>query len=182
MIEAAKKFLADSFQANPSYSFGDWHIMYDHSVNVSRFARQIGEMVGCDLTVLAIGGLLHDIGKVYQADEEILRREHARLGWIVSDKFLSGLGLSAEQLAKLKDMLSGEGDSEERQVIEDADIIAFFVDEQLQQALKTWADQKGLPNELQRKIDKFNQLRFPVSQTIAETFRDQMAERWGLQV
>ena len=63
---------------------------------------------------------------------------------------------------------------------DDADAIAFFADGKLQQALKDWADKKGIPDELQRKLAKFDRLNFEESKKIAEPLVAKMREHWKI--
>lgn len=172
--------MAESFRENPRFSFNDWRIMYDHSVLVLDFSLKIAEGMDCDKLVLSIGALLHDVGKAYDAGEKTLRERHGELGYEVSKGFLEGLGLGAQQLAELKKILSGQSDGVEKKVIEDADIIAFLADERLQNALKGWADNKGLPGELKRKLDKAARLHFTISKEIAKKFYNDTKKRWAI--
>lgn len=86
VLEKTKEFLKKSFMENPHFSFDDWKIMYDHSILVLKFSLKIAETINCDKMVLSIGALLHDIGKTYKADEEILIKQHRKLGYMMSKK------------------------------------------------------------------------------------------------
>ncbi len=180
IIRESKRFLKESFVKHPHYSFNDWRIMYDHSILVMKFALRIAKKVSCDTSVLSIGALLHDIGKTFEADEEILRKEHKRLAYPVSKEFLEGLGLTLEQKRKLEEILSDGKMSVEKEIIEDADTIAFFADKKLQGAFKMWVQKKELKNELKRKVDKFNKLQFPVSTEIARNFYTALKKEWAV--
>lgn len=180
ILEQTREFLENAFIENPHFSFGNWRIMYNHSLLVLKFALGIAEEIDCDKLVLSVGSLLHDIGKAYKADEQLLREKHEELGYEISQKFLEKFNFSDEQRLKLKDIFLGDGKSVERQIIKDADIVAFFADERLQKALKSWADKRGLTNELQRKLDKVRLLHFGVSKKIAEPFYKEMKKRWDL--
>lgn len=175
-----KQFLKQAFQDNPSYSFNNWEIMYNHGLTVQKFAMQIAESVSCDNEIVSIGALLHDIGKTYKADNEILREKHGQLAYEVSKDLLKTLNLSDKQLGHLRGILSEADSSIEADIIHDADIIAFFADKQLQQALSKWADEKGLPNELQRKLDKQEQLKLSISKETAKPLAQQMKDKWKL--
>ena len=179
-IESTKKFLEVSFRENPHFSFNNWKIMYDHSLLVQKFSLELAKNIKCDTLVLQIGALLHDIGKIYKADEETLRKKHGELGYAVSRDFIETLNLTAVQKSNLKDILSSIGDSTERHIIKDADIIAFFADAQLHMAFKKWADERGFESELQRKLDKISKLRFNESKEIAKPVYTEMKARWGL--
>lgn len=179
-VNRVEKFVKDSFIGNPGYSFGDWRIMYEHSLKVKDMALQIAERVECDKEVLAIEAWLHDIGKVYKADQKILREHHTELGYDVAKDFLSELNLSEQQTRKLEAFLRGKTESLEGRIIKDADIIAFFLDEKLQKAFKSWADKQALLNEMQRKADKFNRLEFGISKEIARPLYEEVKKRWHL--
>lgn len=180
LISRAEEFVKKSYQENPAYSFGDWRIMYDHSVMVKDFALLIAESVECDKDLLGVEAVLHDIGKTYKADPETLRVRHAELGFEVSKDFIADLQLSQLQIDALARFLKGELESIEARIVKDADIIAFFADEHLQNAFKSWADSQKLSDELQRKADKVNKLVFPTSKITAEPLYTAMIERWHL--
>lgn len=179
-IEQTENFLKISFQENPSYSFNDWIIMYEHSLKVRDFALKIAESVECNKELLTIEALLHDIGKCCKASSKTLREHHAELGYDVAKEFVSQLNLPEEVKNNLVMFLKGQLDSVEGQVVKDADIIAFLSDEKLQNALKIWADKENLPGELQKKLNKINNLKFDVSKEIALPFFESMRERWNL--
>ena len=180
IIEKTKNFLKQSFKENPHFSFNNWKIMYDHSLLVHKYSVKIAENIDCDKVVLAIGALLHDIGKTYKADEKTLRKEHEKLGYIVSKQFLETLKLTKDQKTKLRHILTSRGESVEKRIIKDADVIAFFADRNLQSAFRKWAQRKGLRNESRRKLGKINELRFNVSKEISKPFYMQLKRRWKL--
>ena len=179
-IDRVERFLKDVFIENPLYSFGDWTIMYNHSRNVRDFALEIAEFIECDKSLLEIESILHDVGKAYKTDAETLRKQHGELGYEVAKNFLPEIKLSREQKERLAAFLVGNTESVEAQIVKDADVIAFFADEKLQVALKNWADEQGLPNELQRKADKFRNLIFEPSRIIASPLYEQIKKRWNL--
>lgn len=171
IIQKTKDFLKESFIKNPSFSFNNWKIMYDHGIMVLTFSLKIArELANYDRLVLSVAALLHDIGKTYRADKQTLYEKHEEFSYVVSREFLESLDLTQEQKLKLKEILSGHGECVEKKIIQDADIIAFLADKQLQDAFKNWADQQGMPNEMKRKLDKINLLKFDVSKKIAEPF------------
>ena len=104
VIAKTEEFLAQEFQKHPHYSFNDWTVMYDHSLKVRDIALRIAEDVVCDKTVVAVGGLLHDIGKTHKADPETLHKRHEEFNLSVSEAFLDSLGLPAEQLQRVKEV------------------------------------------------------------------------------
>jgi len=179
-IDKAERFLKDIFIENPVYSFGDWTIMYNHSRNVRDFALKIAEFIECDKRLLEIESILHDIGKAYKTDVKTLRERHSELGYEVAKNLLTQLESSQEQQEKLTAFLAGDTDSIEGRIIKDADTVAFFADKKLQAALKNWADEQGLSDELQRKVDKFKSLIFESSRAIAGPLYEQMKKRWNL--
>ncbi len=176
----AKKYLRRAFIANPSYSFNNWRIMYHHSLLVMKLAKKIGREINCDMTVITIGALLHDIGKTFRADEQTLHADHDKLGYEVSKNFLATIYLTEQQHNILKKILSGPDDSIEKKIIEDADVIAFFADLKLQTAFKAWIDKNQMAGEMERKLNKFNSLHFEVSKKLAQTYYQKMKNRWGL--
>ena len=154
--------------------------MYQHSLNVKNISLRIAESVECDETLLAIEALFHDIGKAYKADPKILRERHAELGYDVTKAYLPVLDLRSKQLKELTDFLQGHLHSTEAQIVKDADIIAFFLDEDLQNKFKDWADKQELPDELQRKADKLGKLRFDISKQITLPLHKKMRKKWQL--
>jgi len=182
MRHQTESFLQDAFVANPSYSFDDPTIMIEHSKTVRDVALQIEEVTHCRRNLLEVMALLHDIGKAYPADEQTLREKHAELGYEVARDFIAKLDLGDDERMRIVTFLKGDMESLEAQIIKDADIIAFFVDEQLQKALKEWGDKNDLPNELQRKANKFEKLKFGISREIAKEPYQKMLARWNLSV
>jgi len=180
IVEKTKKFLEKIFRENEHFSFGYWKIMYDHSIIVLKYALQIAETEECDKLVLRLGALLHDSGKAYKADEETLMKMHEKFSYEISKDFLNEFDLNEEQKTKLRGILTSESDTVEKHIIEDADIISFYADEQLQEAFNKWAIKKGMPNEMKRKLGKIKKLRFKASKKIAKPFYQKMKERWDL--
>ena len=56
------------------------------------------------------------MGKTYEASEEMLQKEHKKLGYKASKGFIETLGLTNEQTKKLRDILSDKGDSMEKRI------------------------------------------------------------------
>jgi len=178
LVEKTEKFVRESFRTNPHYSFNDWTVMYEHSVKVKDIALQIAEHVPCDKILVAIGALLHDIGKTYKADPEVLHKDHETFNLLVAGDFLTGLGFPEEQLRKLESLVSYQSDSDEMKVIKDADSLAFYSDKRLYMLFIEWAVTESLEASIQRKLDKFSKLRFEVSRTIGPDWFDQMKQDW----
>lgn len=169
IINSAKDFLYDRFQKFPHYSFGDGNIMYEHSLQVHNFATKLAHKIKANLMVVELCAIFHDIGKTLDLDHEILERDHEVLGWKVVKEFLNSQKLSNEDLSKIESFFNAE-DSVERNIVKDADIIAFYADKRLQKEYLTWAKQQGEPrnNELiQKKWGKFDKLNFKESKEIA---------------
>jgi putative nucleotidyltransferase with HDIG domain len=163
LIAKTEAYVKNAFIENPHYSFGHWSVMYDHSVLVKDFALKIAENVECNKTLVAIGGLFHDIGKTYKADEETLHYDHEKFNLPVTEKFISALPLDEEEKNKLKSIVSYNDDFVEMKIVKDADALAFFADKRLYMLFLAWAVEKKLTATIQRKLDKFEKLRFPVS-------------------
>lgn len=152
--------------------------MYDHSILVMNLSLQIGQGMDCDKTVLSIAALLHDIGKTVKADEETLRKQHAELSAETSKEFIENLKITEHQKKQILQILQKQGNCIEQKIIHDADIVAFFSDEQLQNAFQKWAEEKGLKTELKRKLDKFNDIQFTQSKNLAKDGFDKLSEKW----
>lgn len=180
IIEKTKKFVETSFKKNPSYSFNDWKIMYEHSLLVMLFSLGIAADFDCDKLVLSIGALLHDIGKTYETDQKTLRERHEEFNYEVSKEFLKSLKLTSVQFKEIESLLSKSEESVYGKVIKDADVLAFLADESLQRALKKWADKNNLPEEMKRKLNKFSKAYYPRSITLGEKYYLETKERWHL--
>ncbi|MHB8831427.1 MAG: HDIG domain-containing metalloprotein [Patescibacteria group bacterium] len=178
--EIAEEYLKKVFVDNPDYSFGDWSVIYQHSLNVRDLALKIAEQVECDKELLELFALFHDIGKAYKADYLYLHEHHEELGFNVAEPILSKLSLSTGQSVKLTEFLKGDLSSVEANIMKDADTLAFFMDERLQDLFKKWADEKGLVGELQRKADKYQKLKFEISKAMGKAAHDKMCQKFQL--
>ena len=178
LIAQAEEFVKNAFIENPHYSFGHWSVMYNHSVMVKDFALKIAEQVECDKTLVAIGGLFHDIGKTHKADEETLHYDHEKYNLPVTEKFIDILPLGEDEKSKLRSAVSYDGDSVEIKIIKDADALAFFADKKLYMLFLEWAVEKKLTASIQRKLDKFKKLRFPISAEIGRGLFENMKKDW----
>ena len=170
IINIAKRFVEKSFKQNPHYSFDNWKIMYNHSLLTYEISQQICKEIECDKLVVALGSLLHDVGKSYKTDENTLMLKHRELGYIVCKDFLDSIRLTKEQKEKIKVFFFDKGRNIEKAVIEDADIVAFYKDKKLQDVFRKWAIEKELESELKKKLDFFTELKFDVSKKLAEPF------------
>ena len=180
LITQAEEFVKQSFTENPHFSFGHWSVMYDHSVTVKNIALKIAEQVECDKMLIALGALLHDIGKTQKADENTLHYDHEKFNLPISRFFIDSLNLSASKKRSLKELISYASDSVEMKVIKDADALALYADKRLYMLYIEWAIKNGLSTSIQRKIDKFDKLRFPISKKIGEKWFEIMKRDWNL--
>ena len=142
-VQQSVEFVNKSFRENPHYSFGDWHIMADHSIQVMKYALEIadGYPVEVDPLVVALSALFHDIGKVVKADEQTLLEKHEEMGREVTKDLLPKLGLTQKQIKQIEEIFSHENNSLEKSIVKDADYIDFYVNEKLHTAAKKWADE-----------------------------------------
>lgn len=180
LVVQTEEFIKKAFVANPHFSFGHWSIMYEHSMRVRDIALQIAEEVVCDKTMVTLGALLHDIGKTRRADEEILHLEHEKFNLPIAEDFINSFSLEDSKKAVLKDLISYQSQSTEMKVIKDADALALYADKRLYTLFIEWAVKNNLNSSIQRKIDKFQKLRFPVSKKIGQLWFDQMKVDWDL--
>lgn len=177
-IAKTEEFVRGAFQRHPHYSFNDWTVMYEHSVKVRDIALQIAKDMPCDKTVVAIGALLHDVGKTHEADEETLHKKHEEFNLPISESFLYSLGLSQDQLRKVKEVVAHRSDSAEMKIIEDADALALYADKRLYMLFLRWAQNNNLNDAIQRKLGKFSKLNFEKSKEIGEGWYRQMKKDW----
>ena len=91
LITQTEEFVKQAFIQNPHYSFDDWTVMYNHSVMVKDIVLEITNEIVCDKEAIAIGALLHDIGKTYKTDLETLHTEHESFNLLVSENFFENL-------------------------------------------------------------------------------------------
>ncbi len=177
-IEKTRDYIKKAFEEKPHYSFDDWTIMYNHSLKVAELSEKIAEAMKCDKEILIIGGLLHDIGKTYEADEETLKERHAELAWVVCEDFVNSLNLKDYQSELLKNFFTGNVNSIEAEIIEDADIISFYADKKLYEAYRVWALNRNAKKDMQRKLDKIKKLKFDKSKEIVQDFYKNIVNDW----
>lgn len=182
LINRTETFVKRTFIQNPHYSFNDWSVMYNHSIIVKDLALEITSNMECDKEIVAIGALLHDIGKTYEASPETLHAKHELFNLSVSENFLESLNLSQDKLKKLKRLVSYSDDSTEMKVIKDADAIALYKDKKLYMLYIKWATKNKLDLAIRRKLIKFNNLNFNFSKKIAKPFFDQMKGDWEIYI
>lgn len=178
LTEETKLFVFEEFTANPSFSFGDGSIMYQHSLHVLEYALEIASEFTCDKTVVILEALLHDIGKTYKTSHEVLQEKHHELGWKVCEKYLNSLNLTAAQLHELKVFFEKKTNSIESRIVKDADVIAFYADPRLHNSFKRWTNDKNLEEELERKLAKFDSLHFSVSKQLGEKHWEKLKTKW----
>lgn|SRR3989344_3474988 len=177
-IKRVEIFMAHEFEKHPHYSFDDWTVMRDHSFKVRDLAMQISSGMSVDTTVVAIGALLHDIGKTHKTEAEVLHRHHEEFNLPVSEAVLDTLGLPSGQLKKLKEVVRHKSDSDEMRIIEDADALALYADKRLYTLFINWARENHLNSAIQRKLDKFNRLNFRQSKDLGRDWYQQMVADW----
>ncbi|MEA3344025.1 MAG: HD domain-containing protein [archaeon] len=178
IIDKVREYVKKQFYEHPHFSFGDWKIMYNHSLKVEKIAMKISESVECEKLLVSIGSLLHDIGKTFEADEETLHYNHKDFNLRVSEGFLNSLKLSPEELEKIKRIISYEGNSSELKIIKDADALALYADKVLYMSYIKWAHENGLDSSIKRKLDKFSKLNFEVSKAIGKAWFEDMKKDW----
>lgn len=177
-IEETEVFVRKAFYNNPHHSFGDGSVIYEHSVRVKEFAMQIGGQVGANVQLVALGGLLHDIGKTYLADEETLHKRHEELNVVVADTLLTSLNLPNTESEKLRRLISHTDHSIEMEVIEDADALAFFSDKRLYMLFIDWAVKTNHLTTIKRHKEKYAHLHFPLSRELGRSAFIQMEKDW----
>ena len=180
LINTAEAFVKEAFAKNPHFSFNDGSVMHNHSLIVKELSLEIAEDVpGCDIEVLAIAALLHDIGKKYPADEETLHYSHEDLNLTVSKEYISKLQIDEAKKKKIEEIISYKSDSLELKIIKDADTIALYKDKKLYMLFIEWASASNLDASIQRKLDKFDRLSFSKSKEIALPLLIEMKEDWA---
>ncbi len=179
VIQEVQDFIKVQFQENPHFSYNDWTVMYDHSVMVKDLALQIAQSVpNVDIDVLAIGALLHDIGKTYKADPEVLAGQHQSFNLDISKSTLERLPLTESQLQKAEELVTFTSSSPEQGIIKDADAIALYLDKRLNMLFIEWAVANHLNSEIQRKIDKFSKIHNEAAKQLGHEAFEQMKKDW----
>ncbi|MFZ1655234.1 MAG: HD domain-containing protein [Candidatus Moraniibacteriota bacterium] len=178
IVEEVKGFVKQAFIENPHFSFHDWTVMYDHSCNVESIAHTIAQSVACDELLVAVGALLHDVGKTYKADEKTLHLEHETFNLPVSETFLDMLDIPRPRLEKLKKLVAFEDEGIEMQIIKEADVLAFPSDKRLYMLYIEWAFREGHESSIQRKLEKFDKLQLAVSKKMGEPLFRNMEKDW----
>jgi len=186
LIQSAKEYLIESFTRNPSYSFGDGTIMVEHSIHVCEIAENLTVYQECDLLLIQIGSLFHDLGKSHlidgkAVDKQILRSRHEQLNIDAAHNFFKNQELSESFIESFAKLFDSESDIVEKSIIKDADIIEFYMNFRLQKALNDWALDNNIQGELQRKADKFNTvLTSQLAKKFAQPYWETMLKRWNL--
>lgn len=179
IIKKTDDFVKESFQKNPHYSFNHWSVMYDHSVKVKDLALEVARGQNCDELVLAVSAFLHDIGKTYKADMLTLHQTHEKLNVVMAKDFLESLKITEEQRKNILNNISGDNDSIESRVVQDADGLAFYLDRRLYMLWIEWMMKNGIPDsDRKKKIEKYYHFNFPISQEIGKTGWEQMKKDW----
>lgn len=178
VFEKTKLFVKDAFRKNPHYSFGDFRVMYEHSLRVFALSLEIAKEVKCDCAVVGVGALLHDIGKTHLEDEAILHTKHESYNLVICEDFLNTLSLSSSQIKLLKEVVSYSSSSDELKIVQDADAIALYYDKRLYMLYIEWAAQNNLWKYIHRKIDKFKKLHFDISRQMGRKWLEDMMHDW----
>ena len=179
-VVATEQFVSEQFRLHPHYSFNDWTVMADHSRTVKDLACTIAAGMSVDTTVVAIGALLHDIGKTYPADAETLHTKHEDFNLTVSEPFLDSLDITQAQRVAIKEIIQHKSNSTEMQIIEDADALALYADKRLYTLYIDWARANNLEAAIKRKLDKFDKLHFQASKDMGRPWYEQMRSDWGV--
>ena len=133
-----------------------------------------------DKLVPAITALLHDIGKTLERDEKILREQHEELGKEVSSKFLDSLEeLTEKQKLFIKDLFQKNHASLEKKIMKDADYLDFYQNNKLHDAFKTWADENNLPEQIKKKIVRFEKMS-EKAQALALPYLEALKKKWQI--
>lgn len=180
----AKQFLVESFTKNPNYSFGDGSIMIEHSINVATIGLDLCVYHSYNPTLVAVGGLFHDIGKAMTIDNKpidpkILRERHEDFNLPMMELFIDNYKIEGDIKNKLVNIFDHK-DEILVNMIQDADITEFYMNFRLQKAFNDWANKQQLPKELQRKADTFNTMHLEEGKRVAKPFWEIMKLRWGL--
>ncbi|MFA7245383.1 MAG: HD domain-containing protein [Candidatus Magasanikbacteria bacterium] len=178
LVDKTDAFVKKAFQDNPHYSFNHWSVMYNHSVNVQNLSMKIANDIKCNELVTSIAALLHDIGKIYHADQKTLHKTHESFNLIVTKDFLDNLGLTSTELKQVRDLISYNSDSTEMKIIKDADALAMCFDKKLYMLWIEWAIKNGFTSDIQRKLNKYNNLYFDISRRLAEPNLIKMKNDW----
>ena len=180
LVNKTEEFIKTQFQEHPHFSYNDWNVMYNHSVKVKELALKISESIPeADKELLAIAALLHDIGKTYETDLEVLHTEHEKFNLNISEQFINTLNLPEPRSNKLKHLISLTSDSVERKIIKDADTIALYLDKHLYMLFIEWAVKEHLDSSIQRKLNKFEKINFDITRKLGENAFEQMKKDWN---
>ncbi len=179
LIVNTKQFVKAKFIEHPHHSFNDWNIMYNHSIKVYEIAMQLAKNVSCDETVVALSALLHDIGKTYPADAMTLHKKHEEFNVLIARPFIEQVNLSEAQRELLEETLLEKSNSTEAKIVRDADILAFYADKKLHFLFLKWAQEKNLPQSIEKKLNNYSKLHFEQSKTMGKKWFDEMKREWN---
>lgn len=180
IIKKTDHFVKEAFQKNPHYSFNDWTVMYEHSKRVKDIAFQIASEQVCDNIVVMVSAFLHDIGKIYKADQATLHHDHEKLNSIVAKDFLDSLEITTEQRKKIDAIITGDDSLIESKIVADADKLAFYLDHRLYMLWIEWAEKSGVASieDRIRKLEQYKKLNFSISVKIGAGSWDKMRRDW----
>ena len=177
-----RSYLKEEFVARPHYSFGDPMIMVNHCLKVEELALRIAEQVyeNVDLLAVRAAALLHDIGKTYEADPEVLNTDHELFNLKVAEQFIDNLGLPDIECEKVKEAVRyHDVDTLETRIVKDADTLSFYADERYHKVFYDWVVKENREKERQRKYSKFEKLRFPQSREIGQPLYESWSQTWA---
>jgi len=163
VVRRTRDYVRESFEEHPQHSFDDWKIMYRHAVKMHDISIAIaGHFASVDRVVIAVGALLYEVHKYDK-----------------SKGFISGLGLTNGQRSTLDEVLTGRGLSIEGRVVQDADTVAFYLDEKMQETYHDWVLQRREKKKLKEKLGEYDNLHFNVSKELAKSHYEKLRRKWS---
>lgn len=97
LFEPARQFLREHLDSRSDESDYDRRYRFEHCLRVAEIGRQVADAEGLDSDLLALGCLLHDVGK-FDAEKPV---DHGRAGALIAVDFLRDQGLPEEQVREL---------------------------------------------------------------------------------
>lgn len=168
------------FMRYSHFSFNDWKIMYKHSKTVQKISKTISKKEKCDVELLEIGSLLHDIGKTHKGSDGQLHYHHENFNLIQARPLLKILKLDKRRLKKLENIIAYKSRCIEQKIIKDADALALYADKKLYTLYIKWALDEKLYSSIIRKLNKFKKLNFNTSKKIGKKWFEKMKKNWEI--
>lgn len=178
LFAKADIFLKKRFIKYPHWSYNNWRVMYEHSVNVYNLAIKISETVKCDPVIVGLSALFHDIGKTYKASGAFLEIHAHRLNAVVAKPFLEKSNLSKQKIQKILNIISYKSRSTEYKIMMDADALAFFKEIRFHSLYFNWAMQNKKYSDLERHIKKYENLNFLISKKMGKDWFKKTLKKW----